>query len=180
MVAGGVNVTIGVGGVGGGAAELPGTAGTATSFGTLCVANGGFGGANNGFGDGSGQSALGAVPGTGDIAFPGAGGTPGVLLVVPPEGETVTGVGGLGGAVFGGNGVFAVGPGSGLNGYPGGANTGAGGSGGTINQAAPTTVAGGGGGSGLCVVTETCWSDATDNGCGCEPVARVADCGWPE
>jgi hypothetical protein len=40
---------------------------------------------------------------------------------------------------------------------------------------------GGAGGAGICIVTEYCWADAIDDGCGCGPGgARVAITGSPQ
>lgn len=176
VVAGGVNVTIGAGGV-------PDGAGAATSFGALCVANGGaFGVGNNGvnvFGGGG----AGGVPGIGDLAFAGASGDIGALqeTVTPGTPLATNATGGLGGVLFGGNVSLDVGVGNyyvGASAYP---NSGAGGTGACINQSTHnnTTVLGGSGGSGICIVTEYCWSDASDTGCGCGPTggARVASQG---
>jgi hypothetical protein len=164
LVVGGVNVTIGAGGG-------PQASGATTSFGALCVANGGgFAVGNNGdtvFG----QAGSGALPGVGDLAFPGSCGTQGATMTAPSGTQDIIGIAGVGGTMWGGNvQTQQAGIGGGLAGASAFPNTGAGGSGGVVNQR-PTglaVVAGGNGGSGLCIVTEYCWADA---GCG---GARVA------
>ena len=80
--------------------------------------------------------------------------------------------GGLGGAIFGGNGVLNAGLGQALPGLPGYPNTGAGGTGAAVNQVAATEVLGGNGGSGFCIVTEYCWADSAPGTPGCD-----CDCG---
>jgi hypothetical protein len=176
LVLGGVNVTIGAGG----AAQASG--GT-TSFGSMCVANGGgFAVGNNGdtvFG----QAGSGAPPGVGDLAFPGSSGTQGATLTAPTGTQDIVGIAGVGGAMWGGNvQTQEAGIGGGVAGASAYPNTGAGGSGAVVNQR-PTglaTVAGGNGGSGLCIVTEYCWADATDNGCGCAPTTGAARVAFPQ
>jgi hypothetical protein len=180
LVLGGVNVTVGVGGTPGPAI----TNGTATSFGALCVANGGFSGVgNDATPNGAGQGAPGAPPGIGDIAMPGAGGGDGPLLWYSTAVEAQLVVGALGGSVSGGSVPSSpVGQGASITGSSAYSYTGAGGSGASLNQMAAGTglVFGGAGGSGLCVVTEYCWADAIDDGCGCGPTgqARIAAPGW--
>jgi hypothetical protein len=77
-------------------------------------------------------------------------------------------MGGVPGQIFGGGGVIAT---AGTGGFsPGGAgygNTGAGGSGGVINQAPATTPQqpGGNGATGICWVTEYCWLDGGAQDC---------------
>lgn len=176
LVLGGVVVTIGAGGSGG---TIPvGGNGTATSFGALCVANGGTGGNGNGYAEpgGDGAPGNGGVPGIGDLAFPGASGQTGALQVFPTL-EVAVPVGGMGGAILGGNSITVAGAPGTSNGNPGAANTGAGGSGGMINQAPPSTAVGGAGGSGLCVVTEYCWADAS-GGSGSSGCVNVPASGW--
>ena len=178
LVAGGVNVTIGQGGAGSGAlANTGGGPGTATSFGALCVANGGQGGSDNNGTTGFGQGGTEAPPGVGDVARPGAAGFCGLTFVLTQT-LSQTGQGGMGGTLAGGTQALNVGVGEilqGLNAYP---NTGAGASGACANQYATTggAIGGGAGGSGLCVVTEYCWADVADDDC-CPPTrfdARVA------
>jgi hypothetical protein len=171
LVLGGVNVTIGAGG--GGANYNPaGDPGQATSFGALCVANGGQGGQTNNLSTSWGGGGAGGAPGIGDVAMPGSAGHPGLI----GGGGTVTAIGGAGGVMWGGNTPSAVlGPGSIAGGQPVAANTGAGGGGAVANQIIGAQ-GGADGASGLCVVTEYCWADAVDDGCGCGPTggARVA------
>ena len=167
LVAGGVIVTVAP-------AAAPDQNGTATSFGALCIANGGFPGLGNTFGSQGGAE---ATPGIGDVAFAGSPGQNGPNQDYP-EATSVTLSGGLGGSLQGGNSSIAAAPGQAQPGNPAWPNSGAGGQGAIINQA-PTDVGnilGGLGGSGLCVTTEYCWTDASDD---CRPCpefggARVA------
>jgi hypothetical protein len=181
LVLGGVNVTIGVGGAGGAVGGNTGGAGTATSFGAFCVANGGGGGENN---DESASPAslwgragpAGAV-GVGDVAFAGSEGFSGMVLLFPTPTPSAF-QGGAGGQIFGGNTNSYVSTGGFDSGKNAQANSGAGGSGAIVNQSSTAGVPpGGAGGSGLCIVTEYCWADTVDDGCGCGPTsgqARVA------
>jgi hypothetical protein len=164
LVLGGVNVTIGAGG----ASQA---AGGATSFGALCVANGGGGGFGNDASTEWGWGGPGGAPGIGDVAFPGAGGQPGAI---GPETSVVQQP--MGGWIFGGTSTGQTVGGAVNGGLAGAPNTGAGGSGAANNALAQVAVAGGAGGSGLCIVTEYCWADTVDDGCGCGPTgqARVA------
>jgi hypothetical protein len=176
LVLGGVGVTIGQGGPG----NYPGTG--PTSFGAFCVANpGGAGPGYNGINQWGGPG-LGAPVGVGDLAFPGVAGTMGSLMVrasIDPPLEFV-GIGGQGGSIFGGGGGTGVPQyvGAASEGVSAAPNTGGGGAGGFINQLSSTTQYNGGqGGSGLCWVTEFCWSDVADEDCGCGSstgMARVA------
>jgi hypothetical protein len=158
LVAGGVAVTIGAGGV----SNQPGGV---TSFGALCLANGGSGAgtmASTGFGGTGGG--LGAHPGVGDVAFPGTTGQSGVMQLF--SALTQIGIaGGLGGTVFGGNATENAGPGAVSQGWTSYNNTGAGGGGALSNQAPANANAmpGGTGGSGVCIVTEYCWADVVPN-----------------
>lgn len=133
-------VTIGAGG----ASQSDGTA---TSFGTLVVANGGGQGQGNNENTGFGQPGAGAAQGTGDLTM---AGSPGDWGVVPFN----LAVGGRGGAMWGGGapgrGLLAGGAFAGIDAV---ANSGGGGSGAAAFNN-PTTVAGGAGGSGLCIITE--------------------------
>jgi hypothetical protein len=183
LVLGGVNVTIGAGGVEG-LPTAPGGPGAATSFGALCIANGGFGGASfNPDGPGGyGAPGQGAPVGVGDVAFPGQPGGAGQATGYASP-TTIDFSGGTGGAIFGGSVATIAGYASfndGANGMP---NTGAGGTGACGNQVGPppVTQGGGAGGSGICIVTEYCWADAIDSGCGCGPTsgqARIQAPGW--
>ena len=178
LVLGGVNVTVGAGGSPA-APPSNGTDGQATTFGALVVANGGSaGGTAAGIaGAYAGASGMGALPGIGDWAAPGASGMFGSLSVLSAF-EVNTAQGALGGQIFGGNVTAAVETGGQLNGQDALVNSGAGGSGGCVNQIQGDGAYGGAGGSGLCIVTEYCWADATDDSdCGCAPTggrARVA------
>jgi hypothetical protein len=172
MVLGGVNVTIGAGGVG---TVGQGTAGTATSFGAFCVANGGQPGPMVGLNGGQG-----ALPGVGDVAFAGGSGEAGVSITDTTGVTQEYAHSGRGGEVYGGSmpGLNLGNQPGAIPGPPGAPNTGAGGTGG-IEYGMVTSVAGGNGGSGLCIVTEYCWADAAgDSGC-CPPTggARVAIAG---
>lgn len=153
LVRGGVPVSIGGGGTGSG--EYGGT----TTFGALCQANGGWGGIDNDGATTFGDAGNGGGIGLGDIAMPGASGQCGVTA-----GDVNSSTqGGLGGALFGGNGVDLVGTGGYRIGRDAIVNTGAGGTGGVINHASVPAgqlpIKGGNGGSGLCIVTEYCWGD---------------------
>jgi hypothetical protein len=174
LVAGGVQVNIGQGGLGADTASFQGTIGGVTSFGALCTSNGGSpgGSAING---GSFSGGSGALPGVGDIAQLGAAGESGTAETPPSNLELIV-HGGTGGTVWGGSSPgFDVGEGGSQPGNVGWPNTGAGGTGGAVfNGVNPA--AGGDGGSGICIVTEYCWMDAGDSDCG-ETVnvnARVA------
>ena len=170
LVAGGVVVTVGVGGLGGIAPGLA-SAGSATSFGGLCVANGGVQGLGVGNG-GMGDGGAGAAVGVGDVTFAGAAGESGNIVGTPAAGSFAHSA--AGGQIFGGNGRGPnFGAGGILNGAAGHANSGCGGGGGSYNE---TTVDanGGNGGSGLCTVTEYCWADVVPGqDCGCPPGASA-------
>ena len=137
-------VTIGVGGpnsLGG-----SGTAGGATSVGSLCVANGGAGGLLTSTISAGGGGA-GAAAGTGDFTATGMPGGYGSYF-------NITGTvayGGLGGSsVFGGGGQYGVdGNGSNGTGYGGG-----GGGGSILNTA--TNASSGNGAPGVVIITEYC------------------------
>ena len=159
LVAGGVVVTVGGGGGLGGTGGTGGE-GAPTSFGAFCVANPGMGGGANDATNYFGISGLGATPGIGDIAWPGASGQPGELIENIVGTQYSSAQGGIGGhGMAGGTRVEDVGVGgasTGLGAYNG---TGAGGSGACVNQKIDANVAGGPGGSGICIVTEYCWAD---------------------
>jgi|SRR5580700_3287121 hypothetical protein len=188
LVLGGVNVTIGQGGAGTvdpaspSGKSLPGTA---TSFGALCVASGGGGGQANNGGIGGiyqGDAGVPAAPGIGDVAAPGNPGFPGATYAAGAgAGAIQLVVGGTGGAtLFGGAGQSALcPPGAALTGAAG-TGWGAGGAGAAVNEVTNDAY-GGAGGAGICIVTEYCWADAIDDGCGCGPGgARVAITGSPQ
>ena len=182
LVAGGVNVTIGLGGLGGVPPCLVGGAqGGATTFGAMVVAIGGLGGgtAAGVAGAYAGSSGNGANPGTGDLASPGASGTFGALVILTAL-ATNTAQGALGGQINGGNRTTATETGGVVNGAPPVPNSAAGGTGGCVNQVNGGEAQGSSGATGLCIVTEYIWADAADDGCGCAPTsgaARVA-IGW--
>lgn len=168
LVLGGVNVTVGAGG-----ASM--AAGGATSFGALCVANGGGPGGSNNTGSGQlGSPGAGASAGVGDVVFVGSFGTMGMTQVNVPAGMWEAAPGGRGGEILGGATSFPVAPGA-IGGSAGVNPSGAGGSGAVVNQnMTSNTYPGGSGASGICIVTEYCSGDA---GCppGCAPVPSV---GW--
>jgi hypothetical protein len=178
LVAGGVIVTVGAGGASNGN-------GAATSFGALCLAQGGLTGQGNNDVNEYGAAGAGAPPGVGDVTFPGATGSTGTTDIVQTPPLLNVAMGGLGGQIFGGNISTAAAPGAatvGANALP---NTGAGGSGAAVNQLASSSgqLLGGTGGSGLCTVTEyivpvvpvpppntgnilvPCWPTEFTNGC---------------
>jgi hypothetical protein len=181
QVLGGVVVTIGQGGAGGvgGQTGLAGVGG-ATSFGALCVANGGQAGqngdlANNDWGAPGGRTS----PGIGDITAPGSAGSIASAFYWATGGANGVATSGSGGpSYFGGMGanwLATMGQTPGVNGDSG--SVGAGGDGGvSATSTAPGN--GGAGGDGICIVTEYCWADASaqPSDC-CPPGARVA-IGW--
>lgn len=184
LVLGGVNVTVGIGGLG----PSPYTEATATSFGALCVANPGQSGAPmNGQPDElalgeNGAGGPGGSPGVGDLALAGSAGGQGDFIVFDAA-DYVQINSARGGEIFGGASVIAVAPGFGARGPNAAVGSGAGGGGGVVNQATGSgnNMAGGNGGGGWCLVTEYCWADAIDSGCGCGPTsgqARVQAPGW--
>src|SRR5580692_4703846 len=172
LVRGGVNVTV-AGAVAGSAA------GQATSFGAMCVANGGLEGANNDFATGGGAGGAGAAVGVGDVVYPGMTGSNGSFEETPSTSTWFAIAGGIGGSIFGGATTVNVGPGIVTGSQNAIGNTGAGGGGGAVNQIVWASVppgdlvnghiSGGQGAAGMCVVTEYCWADAMDDGCGCGP-----------
>lgn len=173
LVAGGVSVTVGAGGLGGG----DGQNGVATTFGALCVANGGGLGQGNNDVTGFGAAGAEAPPGVGDVALPGNGGMNGVVWI--GTARTVSVQSPMGGSMWGGTRTVNVPPQGAANGAEGYANTGAGGGGGVCNTIVPSgNIIGGNGGSGICIVTEYCWADVVP-GEDCFPTgaARVA-IGW--
>jgi hypothetical protein len=180
LVVGGVDVTIGQGGVlpGGGPNDF-GLGGAPTSFGAFCVANGGLGGGGNASRGGLwGLPGSAAPPGVGDLALPGNPGATGTSMV--ENTFALNAIGGGGGAIWGGGGMTAfTGSGGTAPGNPG-LGPGAGGGGAVVD--APSVQAdqpGGQGADGICVVTETCGTNMTGSGA-CQPgQARVAwGCGY--
>lgn len=162
LVAGGVSVTIGAGGVPD--TSPTGAPGSQTSFGAFCIANGGGGGnpTNNGEWGGGG---LGGTPGTGTFASPGQPGEHGALTSAATDGQSS----GAGAASFFGGGAIGVAQGgAAVPGLAALANTGAGGSGACSSYFAMTApVLGGAGGSGVCIVTEYCFQDGSTEGEDC-------------
>ena len=152
-------ITIGAAGNGATAGFNNGTAGTATSLGTLCIANGGGGGGGNSsttspYLNGPGA---GATPGTGDIVAAGAPGACGGQAAV------MTGFGEGGSSIFGGAGrTPTVALGVAANGTAA-SNYGSGGSGGVVQQAAGNA-AGGNGSAGLVIITEYVAASVPANG----------------
>jgi hypothetical protein len=175
----GVAVTIGAGGIGG-----PGTSagapGTATSFGSFVVANGGLGGGYasvvgaNVLGLGGAQAAL----GTGDITYRGNGGSHGTNAMYTAGQEMLVPYGGKGGSSqYGGSPqeVYAYPGSSGTiqfqNGLPGYQGSGGGGGASAFSTAA---AAGGAGGAGLVIVTEWCFGNSNViQDCGSAPAVAV-------
>jgi hypothetical protein len=167
LVAGGVAVTVGPGGAAPPVGVYNGGPGGATSFGALCVANGGLGGngndlgANNGLGGGGGQG------GTGDFVCWGTdGGMGDSFYGTATAWPTMAGGSGGTGPFGGGRQALKVGPGASLPGEPG-YSAGAGGSGGVIHQLMNINGVGGAvGAPGVCIVTEFCAPVSSDGGCG--------------
>jgi hypothetical protein len=180
LVLGGVNVIVGAGGAPSeGNPPVPGGSGGATSFGAFCVANGGGGAYGNDTSTEFGNGGAPAQPGVGDIAAPGSFGFAGQTIIIPTGSPMLNmlGWGGYGATtMLGGGDQQAAGPGTVSPGTGGVPNTGSGGIGAISNQTSGQFANGGPGGSGLCVVTEYCWADTIDDGCGCGPTggARVA------
>lgn len=178
LVLGGVAVTIGAGGTAPtGAGQNP--VGGVTSFGALCLANGGLAG-GGAFVGGAGQGGWGGPPqgAIGDLVMPGSAGFAGSLELIAVGTEFFPGYGGQGGTMWGGNVMGdVVGEGASQAGHGVYPNTGSGGTGGCINQLVVAgTVLGSPGGSGICIVTEYCWADGDDD-CVNPPInvnARVA------
>jgi hypothetical protein len=179
LVAGGVIVTIGAGGVPGPSGSAP----TATTFGALCVANPGEGGGTNIGGaagaDNNGVGGNGAPPGVGDIAFPGNAGETGIATSYTAVTPGNLFPQAMGGSMWGGtaNDGFAGAPGQ-IGGGTAAPNTGAGGAGGLVNQQSGADVNGGNGASGICIVTAYCWAGATGGGSGCVNVPACPPTGW--
>lgn len=172
LVLGGIIVTIGAGGAGGampttGQTTQSGGNGGATSFGALCVANGGYGG-NLGPG-------IGAPEGVGDIVFAGSPGQGGFYFDFAGFVGTIWTTPGGSSPYGGGPSTTHVVPkGQAVGGdsvYP---NSGAGGMGGASNQSSGTGAAGGQGSSGICWVIEYLWA-VSGGPPGCAPVPFV---GW--
>jgi hypothetical protein len=139
-------VTIGTGGAGGASgANNVGISGTATSIGSICIANGGSGGGTVASAGGNG-----GVAGTGDIAAPGQCGGVGFYSTT----SAVDALGGAGGNTMvgsGGSGRLA-GYGVALAGVPG-TGYGSGGSAACVTYST-SGAAGGNGTGGLAIITE--------------------------
>jgi hypothetical protein len=184
LVLGGVTVTVGLGGVAGSASQnTQAGPGGATSFGALCLANGGGGGWSNVYSGGlgvnhglGGQRGTGTDtnPGVGDIATWGNAGGSGTTLWfnATDTGGAVIWSGEGGGSHFGSSPPQSAQNPAGVPGVAG--EFGSGGSGGASGYANGPAV-GAAGGNGLCIVTEHIWSPPATPVPGCGP-ARVA---WP-
>lgn len=182
LVLGGVNVTVAQT-VGSGTPQ-----GQSTSFGAMVVAHGGFAGSNNDFATGGGAGGHAAPVGVGDIALPGTCGSNGSFEETPPTSTWFAISGGIGGSIFGGATTVNVAPGTASGSQNAIGTTGAGGGGGAVNQVVWANlppvdipnghISGGNGAQGMCIVTEYCWSDTTDEGGCCGDgsmgMARVA------
>ena len=173
LTRGGINITIGVGGLGGPPTEaVPGGAGGVTSFGAFVVAAGGLGGNSNvvlstGIDPTRGQGgARNIASSVGDLTVYGNAGEHGDSVVFDSglSGSVVFGGRG-GGSFFQSAEVGVPHSATGANGIAG--FFGAGGGGGASAYAS-TPVSGGAGGDGICVVTEHCFNDASepDDDCG--------------
>lgn len=139
-------ITIGAGGPGVVSGSAAGTDGGATSFGSLCVANGGKGAPTGAAAFMAGGA--GGTPGTGDViaaGAPGGGGCTGSTTPPVPSkgGSGPFGGGGVGTTISGGAAV------AGKNAD----NYGSGGGGGAVSAVA-ATAAGGNGSAGVCIITE--------------------------
>jgi hypothetical protein len=140
-------VTIGAGGTGAAAGANGGGTGGVTSVGSLCIANGGFGGLPGAFSAGGN---VGGAPGTGDFTARGQGG-------ISAGGDTTAamtiGNGGTGASSpVGSGGVSGL---SNAGASPGNAATGyAAGGGGASAQNSAATAAGGAGAPGVVIITE--------------------------
>jgi hypothetical protein len=144
-------ITVGAGGIG--SVNATGGNGGSSSVGSLVIASGGFGGA-------AGLAAaitnarpggVGASEGTGDDTFPGSYGLGGVWYA---SDFAYSGGGGAAGNGLGGAAAPVITTSSTAAGTAATANTGAGGSGSTIDRVVGTTQAGGNGGSGIVIITE--------------------------
>lgn len=170
LVLGGVNVIVGQGGSS--ARGAPGGNGGTTSFGALCVANGGFGGDVNDLAQQAGAHGWGGggnggdwTTAIGDLVSGGNGGGEG-SYEDNSGGASIAIFGGIGGGgPWGGaapvqSGVISGEYADGQNGQ----GQGAGASGGAVDMVV-ATAAGGVGGTGVCIVTEYCWADAASGDC---------------
>lgn len=174
LVRGGVVMTIGSQGAGATiAGGTDGGAGGATSFGALCLANGGEGGKSAGDTATGVSSGYGGEPGgfgIGDITWTGNAGQSGGFSL---SGEEVAVYGGMGGAAPAGGGVMAqANTLAGTNVVTNGANVSSysAGGGGGASANLGLAAAGGTGGGGLIVITETClgpFSVRHPKGCQC-------------
>lgn len=150
-------VTIGTHGNGATAGANTGGTGTATSVGTLCIANGGTGGTGASAGSGS-TSGAGGSGGTGDLTVPGRNGEHGQFMSGGFVGSIIAAYGGAGGsAVYGSGGRGATAAAGSANGS-GAANYGSGGGGGACGGVASSNGAGGDGSNGFVFITEFCTS----------------------
>jgi hypothetical protein len=152
MVGASQTVTIGTAG-GGGSGANGGGNGTATSVGSLCVSNGGFGG---GFVNSASATVgpAGANVGIGDFALPGRVGGNGQYISQGSSGTSIISCGGIGGDSFfgcGGQGAYAGGAAG-----QGGTATGYGAGGGGASSNVTANGQGGSGSPGLVIITEFC------------------------
>lgn len=158
MIGGSQTVTIGAGGAGGTTNAAVGAAGgaangTATSFGTLCIANGGGGGQYQlQTGSVTPGPGMGGAAGTGDIALQGNNG--GGPVNNAASGFPIGGAGANSPYGAGGYEVYLTAA-TNSNGQPG-RGYGSGGGGGVSFQSTGFA-SGGAGAPGLCIVTEYCW-----------------------
>lgn len=198
LVLGGVIVTIGQGG---GSTAYPNTAppqAGSTSFGSLLMAFGGWGGITVGVGAGSpGQTGEGGLPaqiGIGQVALGGRAGHHGsyanVGTVTPPIGAMYGGEGGLAPVIGGRRGraavIFAAGFMDGRDAYTNDPQGPGNGGNGGVSWSGGSDCGGGNGGNGLCIVTEYCWigtsgqppMDCTQPGCAPIPITDGSCLGW--
>ena len=146
----GASQTITIGAAGsGGSGNVSGSAGGQTSFGSLCVANGGSGGgASTGF---AANGGVGGTAGTGDITGLGANGNP----ASGSNNATSPGMGGNGGSTLvGGGGIGSLATGSTLTAGGNATGYGAGGGGASDISVSSGSVFGGNGSPGIVIVTE--------------------------
>jgi hypothetical protein len=149
-----------------------------TTFGALVIANGGSGGQNCDAATGAGNGGRGATQGTGSVTYGGASGLSGQFLDLA-SGSWYTAQTALGGWIYGGTATLEASYTIGLNGPAALGNSGAGGGGAVMNQAATGSYAGGAGASGLCIVTEYCWNDGVASACDPCGSLNVAASGYP-
>lgn len=174
LVLGGVIVTVGPGGAAGLTNGSAGAAGGTTSFGAFCSApGGGGGGPNTGLFPNLGQPGHGGAMGVGDLTFPGNPGHAGVNFLLTTDADTTTPVlyGAMGGVIVGGQSFPPSSAGGGFVAGNPGLGYGAGGGAGLAfgSDTSGNNAAGAPGFAGVCVVTEYCWGDASDDDCCAQP-----------